>query len=283
MARKVNQLSEVKLINDNDSFLIETASGSRQVKGVILKRLFLEAKLSVTQFDPNKGKITANLLDDSVIEMISGTAPVNPIIDDYSITHNKLALGNVSVNNFDENIQTVLCEYIESDKHIEYSNGSYKAVDGSQQSEGFSKKITVEPSETILVSANNSVPDSALCVFFDKENHFISSFTPTNNELMKDIHVLVPQNCYHVVINTADKDTGDIKISRLSIINYADKFRDLNTKVEEYKKELDATDLNLDDRIAEAETKLDDIGNFQDTRDYLKNLDIDNEELEKRK
>lgn len=283
MARKVNQLSEVKLINDNDSFLIETSSGSRQVKGVILKRLFLEAKLSIAQFDPNKGKITANLLDDSVLEMIAGNAPVNPTIEDYSITHNKLALGNISVNNFDENIQAVLCEYIESDKQIEYSNGSYKALDGSfQDGVGFSKKIKVEPSETILVTANNSVVDSALCVFFDKEDHFISSFTPTNNQLMKDIHVLVPQNCYNVIINTADKDSGDIKISRLSIINYADKFRDLNTKVEEYKKELDATDLNLEDRISDAETKLDDIGNFQDTRDYLKNLDIDNEELEKR-
>lgn len=283
MARKVNQLSEVKLINDNDSFLIETANGSRQVKGLVIKRLFSEAKLSVNQFDPNKGKITANLLDDSVLDMIAGDAPVNPTIDDYSITHMKLALGCVSLDNFDEDLQAVLCEFVESDTSVNYVSGSYKAVDGTiQAGVGYSKKIDVEPFETILVSADNSVPDSALCVFFDEGNNFISAFEPTNNTLMEDVHVLCPQNCHHVGINTLDKNTNPIKISRLNIINYADKFRDLNTKVEEYKDELDATDLNLDDRIAEAELKLDDIGDFQITRDHLHNLDIDNDELERR-
>lgn len=285
MARKVNQLSEVKVINDNDSFLVETSKGSRQVKGIILKRLFREAKLSINQFDPNSGKITLNLLDDEVLDMMTGNTPINSVPTDYSITHIKLAAGCVSSENLNEELQSVLCEFVEDTNIPNYVAGAYKASDGTLLQEGFHKLITVEPSTTILVTGDNNITEGCLCVFFDKENSFISSFMPSTEGTpgkQEDVRVLVPQNCHSIGINTLNKDTNPIVVSRLSVINYADKFRDLNTKVEEYKEELDATDLNLDDRLAEAETKLDDIGDFQDTRDAINNLYIDNKELERR-
>lgn len=285
MARKVNQLSEVKIINDNDSFLVETVKGSRQVKGLVLKRLFKEAKLSISQFDPNSGKITLNLLDEEVLDMMTGKTPINSVPADYSITHIKLAVGCVSPENFNEDLQAVLCEFIEDTNTPNYIAGSYKATDGTLLEEGFHKLISVEPSTTLLISGNNNIPEGCLCSFFDKENSFISSFMPSTEGTpgkQEDIKIIIPQNCYSIGVNTLDKSVDHIKISRLSVINYSDKLRDLDTKVKEYKAELDATDLNLDDRLADAELKLEDIGDFQKTRDAINNLHIDNNELERR-
>ena len=287
MARKVTQLSEVNIINDNDSFLIETNNGSRQVKGFILKRLVKEAKLSISQFDPNDGKIPPELLSDKVLEMIAGTSPVSPTLDDYSITHNKLSLGSISEKNLDNNLQAVLCKLVETDKDVAYLTGYYNASNGAwvggTGTEG-SKLISVEPGEEVVISTLNTIPNSCFCVFFDNKSKFVSSYLPSDPNNVYEVNhlVKVPAGCFKVGISTANKNDMPIVVQRKKIVNFNDLYRDLNTKVDENKAELDNTNNLLDGRVVELETKMDDIGDFQVTRDAISDLNYDVDQLEAR-
>jgi len=56
------------------------------------------SKISIDQIDLNKGKITEEYLDDSLIEQIAGSAAVNTVPANNSITTDKLADGSVTID-----------------------------------------------------------------------------------------------------------------------------------------------------------------------------------------
>lgn len=121
----VNTLKDLSLDAINGEKLTDEQFKNLQLT---LNGLVKKGDLTVSDIDFNSGKIGINLLSDEVIEAMTGQTPVGAIPEDYSITLEKLAFTDKSINLFNKNTITNDKYVVQTDGTLA-TNTSYAASD----------------------------------------------------------------------------------------------------------------------------------------------------------
>lgn len=165
--------------------------------------------LSVNQIDKNKGKIDQTYLSEELLEQIAGTAPINAVPADRSITEQKLAfpavVGSRSRNLFNRSTAS-LNKYINGETGIIFDLEDYFVSDWIVVTAGSPYVIRPLEAETRIS-------------FYTQDKTYIQSFTGTEQAV-----VTAPANAYYARVSNSILRLPETQFEQSSTMSPYEKF-----------------------------------------------------------
>ena len=148
-----------------------------------------KGNVSVSDINKNLGKIDQTFLSDELLQQIAGTAPINAVPADNSITLKKLAFKQLGTNLYNKNTT-------KNDVFYWWGSGKENASEGSRGSDF----IPITPNTQYIIRAVRQI------AFFKEDKTYLSGVNDTRAKL--NYVLTTPSNAYFMRISWMATDLG---------------------------------------------------------------------------